>query len=701
MKRVRYVYICLLSAFTGFIFPVEAQDNPYKIKNSLYTIYEKATKYRNYQIGLAMADTLYACSIRENDKKAQCLALTIPVIYYFNKQQMAELEKAVDRLQEISRKNNYLQYYYFGNIYKVNTLMNIGNTLRALEEAEKTKEQAFTDNYPYGISTCLRMMGNIYLARKEMRLALDYYWQALRYTQENLPEQDLAHLYNNIAMLQQSLKQYEAAYENAEKGIRCAKTPVNKYACMLRKCQLLFHLGRYEEFKSYLQECLKMTEKYGQTRKADLIKVKLYACLLNRQYEKAHTFADSLSTLSEQIANHIEIYAREQKFEEAYVSLKHLSSIQDSLNQLIQSADLSELNVRIGNEQLKRKAQALELENTQLTLQKTTLELEQAKSQVKIEKVNAENNQLQLENRNLELAQFKAEAERKQSLMRAQQAEADHQLIVLKSILTVLLSFAIALTFYLYMRRKAISKLREKNEELAIARDRAEQADKMKTHFIQNMSHEIRTPLNAIVGFSVLLSDPDLPLEDEEKKEFASLIQHNSELLTTLVNDILDLASLESGKYTMKLAPCCCNDCCRMVISTITHRKPEAVKLYYTSEVEDDFQIVTDAKRLQQVLINFLTNAEKYTEQGEIHLHCSLSENPDYITFSVTDTGTGIPPEKADTVFERFQKLDDFKQGSGLGLNICRIIADRLHGEVKVDKNYTGGARFLLILPLK
>ena len=241
----------------------------------------------------------------------------------------------------------------------------------------------------------------------------------------------------------------------------------------------------------------------------------------------------------------------------------------------------------------------------------------------------------------------------------------------------------------------------QQQKELKAARIKAEESDRLKSAFLANMSHEIRTPLNAIVGFSQLLSNPDLPLEDEEKLEFSSLVQHNSELLTTLVNDILDLSALESGKYTMNLTSCHCNEMCRLILSTVMDRKAEGVKLYYTSEVADDFQITTDEQRLQQVLINFLTNAEKHTEKGEIHLHCSLTEYPDRITFSVSDTGPGIPADKMDSVFERFKKLDEFKQGSGLGLNICRTIAERLHGEVKVDKSYTNGARFLLILPLK
>lgn len=700
MKTVRFIWILLLPAFLGLSLPAKAQDNPYKIKNSLYPYFEKATKYRTSQLGLLVSDTLYAKAIHENDKKAQCLALTIPVIYYFNKRDTDKMEEAITKLQEVSRKNDYLQYYYFGSIYKVNNLMNIGNTLRALQEAEATKKQAFADNYPYGISTCLRMMGNIYYARRETRTALDYYQQALKHAQENLPDQDLAHLYSNIAMLQQGLKQYEAAYENAEKGIKCAKTDVNKYACMLRKCMLLYILGRKEEFINYYEECQILTKKYGKTRTNDLNRLRMYYYILNKEFDKAHALADSATTAHDKMAFQVEIYSKEHKFEEAFMALQKLQILQDSLNQLIQYADLSELNVRIGNEQLKRKAQTLQLENTQLTLQTTTLELEKTKSQMEIEKMNSENKELQLKNRNLELAQFKAESEREQSLMRAKQAESDHQLMILKFVLTFFCFFAAALSAYLYLRRKSVKQLQEKNEELTIARDHAEQADKMKTYFIQNMSHEIRTPLNAIVGFSQILSDPEMPLEDEEKKEFSYLVQRNSELLTTLVNDILDLSALESGKYTMNMASHHCNEMCQLILSSITHRKPNEVKLYYTSDVPDSFMIITDRQRLQQVLVNFLTNAEKYTEEGEIHLHCSISENPGKITFSVTDTGSGIPADKIDSIFERFKKLDEFKQGTGLGLNICRLIADRLHGEVKVDKNYTGGARFLFILPL-
>lgn len=696
MKIVRYISICLLFTFIGSLLPTKAQDNPYKIDHSLYLLYEEATKHRNNATGLEIADTIYTKAIRINDKKAQCLALTIPVIYYFNNGKTELLEKAISRLQEISRKNNYLQYYYFGSIYKVNYLMNTGNTLRALQEAELTKEQAFADDYPYGISTCLRMMGNIYFARRENRTALDYYQQSLVYTQEKLPEQDISYIYWNISMLQQNLKQYEAAYENAEKGIKCAKTSTNKYACMLRKCTLLYALDREEEFKSYYQECLKATEKHGETRRNELNKLKIYNYILNQQYDKAHALADSTSILHERIAFQANIYAKEQKYKDAYQALQKLQSLQDSLNQLIQTADLSELNVRIGNEQLKRKAQALQLENTQLNLQKTTLELQQTKSQVEIEKMNAENNELLLKNRNLELAQFKAETERTQSLMVAKQAESERQLMILKFILIFFCFFAIALTLYLYLRRKSIRQLQEKNEELTIARDRAEQADKMKTHFMQNMSHEIRTPLNALSGFSSLLTEEGL--DDETRRQCNEVIQQNSELLLKLINDVIDLSSLEFGKLQFCIAQHDAVSICKNVIDTVNKVKQTQAELTFTTELEE-MPIETDDSRLQQVLINLLINATKFTPQGNIVLKLE-KETDDTVLFTVTDTGCGIPKDKQANIFQRFEKLNENAQGSGLGLSICQLIIEHIGGQIWIDSEYAEGSRFCFTHPI-
>lgn len=235
----------------------------------------------------------------------------------------------------------------------------------------------------------------------------------------------------------------------------------------------------------------------------------------------------------------------------------------------------------------------------------------------------------------------------------------------------------------------------------------ADAANRMKTYFVQNMSHEIRTPLNAVVGYSQLLALSDGLIGKEEKDEYITYINNNASMLMMLIDDILDLSDIDSGNYRLNLGDCHCNEICRMALNTVQCRILPGVKSSFSTDVPDDLVIESDERRLQQILINFLTNSSKFTTEGEIRLVCSMKEKPGYISFAVEDTGAGIPPEKADFIFQRFSKLDSFKQGSGLGLNICMVLSDKLGGIVELDKNYgrvsgksDSGSRFLLHIPL-
>ena len=231
------------------------------------------------------------------------------------------------------------------------------------------------------------------------------------------------------------------------------------------------------------------------------------------------------------------------------------------------------------------------------------------------------------------------------------------------------------------------------------ARNMAEKASNMKTAFIQNMSHEVRTPLNAITGFSQLMCLPDGYLTDEERSEYMSYIMNNSQLLTMLVNDMLGIADMEHGRYPVQKTPTNLNEIAQQTVKTVEFRVPPGVSLILRTGLDDNARYVTDGMRVQQILINFLTNACKYTEHGSIVFGSSLEENPGLITFYVADTGPGVPADKAEEIFDRFVKLDVHKQGAGLGLSICRLIATSLGGKVWLDTAYTEGARFVLTIP--
>lgn len=300
------------------------------------------------------------------------------------------------------------------------------------------------------------------------------------------------------------------------------------------------------------------------------------------------------------------------------------------------------------------------------------------------EKKLAESNQSKLTEIEARMRNDVLSAQVDQETMRARKAS------LLALILTIIILAVIIIFFIIYTRS-----LKKTNEKVRLA-------DAAKTRFVQNMSHEVRTPLNAIVGFSQLLSLPDGSFPEEEKEEFAGHIVNNTKMLTMLLDDILNASAMDKGDYRITYEDGEVNYMAEAAISSAEHRLQPGVRMYYAPESADPYTFRTDPRRVQQILINLLTNACKHTTKGEIKLASSLTEKPGFVTYSVTDTGPGVPPEQAEKIFERFTKLNDFVQGTGLGLSICRDIAGRMGAEVYLDTTYTaGGARFVFAVPCK
>ena len=239
-----------------------------------------------------------------------------------------------------------------------------------------------------------------------------------------------------------------------------------------------------------------------------------------------------------------------------------------------------------------------------------------------------------------------------------------------------------------------ITPLKETEQKLIIARDKAEELDRLKSAFLANMSHEIRTPLNAIVGFSSLLAETD---SRSERQEYIKIVQENNELLLQLISDILDLSKIEAGTFNFVYTNVDVNETCSEIIKSMGMKVSKGVELIF-GELFPECYIYMDKNRFTQVISNFINNALKFTQQGSITLGYEQVSHQK-IKFYVRDTGMGIPEEKQKSIFERFVKLNTFVQGTGLGLSICKSIVSQMGGEIGVDSTEGIGSCFWFTHP--
>ena len=264
-------------------------------------------------------------------------------------------------------------------------------------------------------------------------------------------------------------------------------------------------------------------------------------------------------------------------------------------------------------------------------------------------------------------------------------------------VLLVLLGGLFVSLYFYYHTKKLKDELEVSEGALREAKDRAEESSRLKSAFLANMSHEIRTPLNAIVGFSDVLSAGGA--SEEEQRGYFEIIRTNSDLLLRLINDILDVSRLEADRVILSLESCNVVQICQQVVASVAQARRSTNQFLFECEREV-VEMRTDVQRLQQVVINLLSNADKFTKEGTITLKLELDTARNVAVFSVTDTGCGIPLDKQKRVFERFEKLNEYVQGTGLGLSICKLTVEKWGGEIWIDPAYTDGARFMFTHPM-
>ena len=643
MKRICWIVVLLAMAFG--IAPVFAQGNPYDIDQECYEIFMRAEALIGKPGFDAVNDSLLQCALHKKDTKAETL-------YYVGRlRQVAQtarkdhqdvlVDKAQEEVKAISMQLGYPQYFYYSYEVAQSYYYATDRPLRTMELVQEMHEYALEHDDDYGKWMGDRYMVSLYVNQSDFSSAKRFIFRALEThekTQDSsVRRQPVCRLYCDLSDC------YPIGSDSARFAINKAIETQDVFFDSLR-CQ--FYLAKFAaldyDLPSYTaakEYCL-ASENLPSVAPAGRAMFKIIDAIFAHNLESCTRELDEVFQIREQkyLAHIMDKNGyRDYSFELGKKMIDELEKKISSVNQ----GHVAELEVRLGMEDI-----SADLQEKSIMVTRSS------------------------------------------------------RLLGVMALLVLLFVMAfMSFDIRNLNRSKEIDK--QRINDLKEANDRALAAGAAKTRFVQNMSHEVRTPLNAIVGFSQLLALPDGSFPEEEKTEFSNHIINNAQMLTMLLDDILNASAMDSNQYKISYEDAEYHFLCRAAISSTEHRLQPGVQMIYAPENEEPFTFCTDPRRVQQILINLLTNSCKHTAHGTITLSSSLTERPDFVTFTVTDTGTGVPANQAEAIFDRFVKLDTFVQGTGLGLSICRDIATRMGAKVYLDTTYTaGGARFKFEVPV-
>ena len=636
------------------------------IKN-MHAYYKKHFSDPTDPIVLTASDTLLDMAIRCNDTVMSKIALGAKLDYYYYGQGENRTDSViagVNRLKRFARSVGNAELYYWAwaarlvNYYIIQGEYNI-----ALLEAEKMLQEAKKEGKQESIAECYYALANVYAAKGLMKKSQEFMLKEIDiFENTDVVRYNISCQYSDAAKIYIDLGEEEKAPELLKKALKAVKSPYHEVTANLVYVSLYLAQGDTVAARQALEKCRQM---YADEPSLKRHIHYLYDVEIDYDW-KVGNFQKALNVLDER--------ETELKRKNNLATLMQLRKTKADI--------LWDMN---------RKEEAAGLYRDFL--------LEQKKEKERNEEVATGEFATMLN-----LQQLTAEKGRLEKI--SQEKQLQNTRIILFSVIGIL---CVVIVFLWQQRKlnakleKSRDKLDEKNrilieakEELRKAKEVAEQSNWLKTMFIQNMSHEIRTPLNSIVGFSGVLVDM---LDDKEDiGQYVALIESNSKLLLKLVGDILDISILDS-EVEIKHNAVDVNACCQASIDAAGTLFSPDTKLVFKPAC-DELIINSNYNYIVQVLDNLLSNASKFTHEGSVTLAYEVKKETNQLIFTVTDTGIGIPIDEQEHVFERFVKLDNFSQGAGLGLSICRIVPERLGGFLIIDREYTQGTRFIFCVSM-
>lgn len=636
MERVLLLLIVLLPLYTaGTSAPAARID----ADSTLLNCYRRCLDNPLDTSVLQLSDTLFRLAAGRHDAQMQASALACKADFYFYTHQLDSLRAWLPRIERFARANDQLSVYYTTWTRLIFLYTQLSQYAFARYEIEKFLARAEKDGYKPAVAQAYAQLAQIYRTKGIWQPAADHYRRAIDYIEENGIENfSVSNLYIQLSSVLTNLEHYDEALAALDSAA--------------------LHLVQPERIWNIRCHEVVLRSKYGQTDEARELLERIH-----RQREWRVPDVQMLET-------EVQFYLAAGQYEAARASLVALMEVYDrhgvsALYYYSLFRDRAEIRSALGNAQgayqdMVRYVGYYE----QRVIERSETTLDEYAALLGVAQLNREK---------AELAET-AQVER----MRSTRG-------VIFSLCSVLL---LSLLF--------ITLLGRLNRKLVRAKRAAEDANRMKSIFIQHISHELNTPLNAIVGFAELAASER---DAAERRSYLGIIRANSDSLQKLVDDVLYLSDVESTDRLPEVQTVDVEACCLRALERVKSTVSREVKLEFHPG-EKGLLLTTSHAYLQQLLADLLHNAAKFTETGRIVLSCALTADRRHVEFTVTDTGCGIPASQADRIFERFFKIDTFRPGIGLGLSVCRLIAERLGGEVYLDKSYDKGAKFIVRLPL-
>ncbi|WP_195670105.1 tetratricopeptide repeat-containing sensor histidine kinase [Bacteroides intestinalis] len=560
---------------------------------------------------------------------------------YSQEVRLHDIAQWEDELVDAFRNKKDYKHMFLMQQMAAYALVSDGHINEALEKANAMLQQATLMKYDIGIAISHYAIGDTYL---------------------------------NANMTNEAIEEYEIAMQ---KLYKIADSEKLQEKVLIQLIPTLIRLGRLNEAKDYLEQ-IEQVKDYRHSRFIENI-FQAYYYLHTNNLEQAREYIQEA-----------------EEWYEYYPFFFHSSILKYIQAEYAKQVEDDEQAIKLYNE-LTVSTSSANVYNRYLKMKNSLARLYTKRGRAKeaceiFQDINAARDSINARN-------YSSQINLLRTIYQVDRLEMDNQnernRLLFYSIMGCILILSISIASVLYIR-KINKRLIASKLKLEKARQIAENSIRTKSVFLSNMSHEIRTPLNALSGFSAILTDANIDIST--RQQCNEIIQQNSDLLLKLIDDVVDLSSLEIGKMQFLFANNNAVAICRNVVDTVEKIKQTSASVLFQTSLEN-LEIYTDEARLQQLLINLLINATKFTTEGSITL--SLEKQSEEVAlFAVSDTGCGIAPEKQGAIFNRFEKLNENAQGSGLGLSICQLIVERFGGKIWIDPEYKNGSRFLFTHPI-